>query len=326
MSIRDTWRWLGAETIKEPIVAWRGWNFCETSEKLMLLRSVVNRDYIWTPFEPAAGSVDGRHGIHAYKSREDAAGKYAVWGSVYLWGKIAEHERGYRAEFAYPKELWAPLDEGDLARLRDNYGVPVHQQNPFDFFPVTRASGGFSIPQVLEVFIDTLYDRDVIESSGYVRLFYKGMALNPGKTNMHNGGWLQSPTKMLVQGMRCTVLERGALVPITDPVYWDTIVRVVLMNKLYWESPLAVVVDPAAWFAAGDFSKLPPEIQTKLAANWSSQFTGTLDPSGLNLPPKITGLLIESQMPFSVDFIFSRPQPDREISCVLLGGRVVAVV
>lgn len=29
-----------------------------------------------------------------------------IRGEVYLWGKIVEHEFGYRAEFAYPKKLY----------------------------------------------------------------------------------------------------------------------------------------------------------------------------------------------------------------------------
>jgi len=46
-----------------------------------------------------------------------------VWGTVKIWGRIIEHELGYRAEFAYPAELWCEDLElaGILAPL---YGVP----------------------------------------------------------------------------------------------------------------------------------------------------------------------------------------------------------
>ena len=44
-------------------------------------------------------------GIHAYKARpEDNAywSSWEVFGRVALWGKVIEHEYGYRAQFAYP--------------------------------------------------------------------------------------------------------------------------------------------------------------------------------------------------------------------------------
>ena len=34
--------------------------------------------------------------------------KYAIHGEVYLWGKVVEHELGWRAQFAYPKSLFLP--------------------------------------------------------------------------------------------------------------------------------------------------------------------------------------------------------------------------
>src|SRR3990172_1599475 len=46
-------------------------------------------------------------GIYAYKSRPEDNGSWAwsVYGRVALWGKIIEHEDGYRAQFAYPVEF-----------------------------------------------------------------------------------------------------------------------------------------------------------------------------------------------------------------------------
>jgi hypothetical protein len=46
-------------------------------------------------------------GVYAAKNSEHiykcGYGKFAVHGEVYLWGRVVEHERGWRAEFAYPK-------------------------------------------------------------------------------------------------------------------------------------------------------------------------------------------------------------------------------
>jgi preprotein translocase subunit YajC len=36
--------------------------------------------------------------------------KLGVHGEVYLWGTVVEHERGWRAEFAYPKTLFLSAD------------------------------------------------------------------------------------------------------------------------------------------------------------------------------------------------------------------------
>jgi hypothetical protein len=35
---------------------------------------------------------------------------FGVHGEVYLWGKVVEHERGWRAQFAYPKTLFLAAD------------------------------------------------------------------------------------------------------------------------------------------------------------------------------------------------------------------------
>ena len=37
--------------------------------------------------------------------------KFGVHGEVYLWGRVVEHERGWRAQFAYPKALFLAADK-----------------------------------------------------------------------------------------------------------------------------------------------------------------------------------------------------------------------
>ena len=73
----------------------------------------------------------------AYASRQEA---WLVGGRVALWGRIIEGTLGYRAEFAYPAELWVlppavfgragPVVAAELAAdliraLRSRYGVQV---------------------------------------------------------------------------------------------------------------------------------------------------------------------------------------------------------
>jgi len=48
-----------------------------------------------------------------------------VMGSVDLWGRVVETENGFRAQYAYPKELW--LLEDHLEELSWTYGVPVRR-------------------------------------------------------------------------------------------------------------------------------------------------------------------------------------------------------
>ncbi len=46
-----------------------------------------------------------------------------VFGQVSLWGRIIETTKGFRAQYAYPKELW--LLDNSLEELGFIYGVPV---------------------------------------------------------------------------------------------------------------------------------------------------------------------------------------------------------
>ena len=73
---------------------------------------------------------DCQCGIHAYSKSVplDPSDKPYAAGEVYLWGKVIVHERGYRAQFAYPKKLYV-IDGGPRAdKIADalswTYGVP----------------------------------------------------------------------------------------------------------------------------------------------------------------------------------------------------------
>lgn len=89
----------------------------------------------WAPGEPMTGKVPdyGDEGIWAFKDKSRALGKAissascparTVYGSVKLWGKVVEHEIGYRAEYAKVVSLedTFPSDNKMLAVLRERYG------------------------------------------------------------------------------------------------------------------------------------------------------------------------------------------------------------
>jgi len=94
------------------------------------LHSVLMRDYIWHPDEPASGDVR-THGIYSFqdviRSKEEYGYDSSVsgpllLGKVKIWGEIVEHEAGYRSQFG----KIVSLDYGDpelLDKLRKIYRV-----------------------------------------------------------------------------------------------------------------------------------------------------------------------------------------------------------
>lgn len=57
---------------------------------------------------------DCRCGVYAAKKpeqlRQFGYSDRGIQGEVYLWGTVVEHRLGWRAQFAYPKSLFLPLD------------------------------------------------------------------------------------------------------------------------------------------------------------------------------------------------------------------------
>jgi hypothetical protein len=108
---------VGATT--EPIVAWRAWALTGHRDGTeLLLRPVAGRSRPWRPMEPAeaackharlhgAPNVDcscGLHGTHDVEILRRTRCP-AVLGRVAFWGRVIEHELGYRAQFGYPQRL-----------------------------------------------------------------------------------------------------------------------------------------------------------------------------------------------------------------------------
>ncbi len=137
---------------REPIIGWRQWNFMYPH----FLASLGN-DTIYVPREKVEARCEpysligtsvhqqqSPHltctcGIHAYKEkltllrqiRHEMAipaiysGLRLVYGEINLWGKVIEHEDGYRAQFGYPKRLWCTTAIEPLAGwIGYIYGVP----------------------------------------------------------------------------------------------------------------------------------------------------------------------------------------------------------
>ncbi len=134
------------ETCVFALTGWRRWVTPMFQELLL-----SNNRTIWAPYEKLeakclasgfAGLVNkncaGIHcgcGIYAYKKQQDAEwGENRpetdnhIWGEVWLWGRVVEHQTGYRAQYAYPKSL---VDTGGIARrLATVYGCEVITVTP----------------------------------------------------------------------------------------------------------------------------------------------------------------------------------------------------
>jgi hypothetical protein len=103
----------------EPVHAWRSWTLAGSRDGLRVrLMPIAGDGRPWPPRRPAAGScrrhrthvvphLDCTCGLHAVgdPDRLRQARDPAVFGSVALWGRVVEHEHGFRAELGYPQRL-----------------------------------------------------------------------------------------------------------------------------------------------------------------------------------------------------------------------------
>jgi hypothetical protein len=99
-------------------VGWRAWSLRRERDGRLLLGSVFGWGEPWLPATPAAAACPRSHrapdpsctcGLHAASDPgllpTVLDGDVAVVGTVSLWGRVIEHESGYRAEHAYPSSL-----------------------------------------------------------------------------------------------------------------------------------------------------------------------------------------------------------------------------
>jgi hypothetical protein len=111
---------LPVETATEPVNAWRAWALTGRRDgSHLLLRPVVGRGRPWLPRRPAEagcrmlgpfheapdpGCSCGLHGTHGLDLLRRTRCP-AVLGRVALWGRVIEHELGFRARYGYPQRL-----------------------------------------------------------------------------------------------------------------------------------------------------------------------------------------------------------------------------
>ena len=97
-------------------------------------------------------------GVYAARSldqlRDIGYAAFAIYGEVYLWGVVIEHELGWRAQFAYPKNLVVPFEmmpvdekeaESHLEALV-SYGVDVFVDDGERHIPLWKRGSGYESP------------------------------------------------------------------------------------------------------------------------------------------------------------------------------------
>ena len=144
----------------EAVDGWRAWSVVEHGGELRL--SSLTRAETWEPTEPFVATCPRRR--HSAPARTCSCGVYAgaepealaclgkiagaAVGQVSLWGRIAEHRRGYRAAIAYPSRLRLVC----VACLGESVGTPATRidrdpSTPARLLPLCEAhSAGRTLP------------------------------------------------------------------------------------------------------------------------------------------------------------------------------------
>ncbi len=104
------------------IIAWRAWRIREDG----LLASIHIDKTLWFPGAVVSGVVDAICGVHGFKSQQDAIDCAKSWaippptivGQIALWGKVIEHEWGYRGSYARVHSIDIIFPQAHTVRLR----------------------------------------------------------------------------------------------------------------------------------------------------------------------------------------------------------------
>lgn len=195
---------------------------------------------------------------------------------------------------------------------------------------------------IVEVVNEVLFDSERLGTAPSLRLFTNPLGSTvPGTqirkirrdTNMWLAGQLPSSQRFLVKGISCIFLDRAdEVVPVTDTIYWAATLDFCVNQKIYWNSPVAHVVDPVILTTPEQWAGLSVNQKQALEKRFASQLTVPFVPAnrilmhGLpedikesNLPPEIDGVLIDHQQPFDVFVHHDGQWPGCRIYCALTG-------
>jgi hypothetical protein len=106
------------ERSAEPVVAWRAWRLRREGVGALRLQPAF-RGPPWGPLEPVRARCVRRRrhdapkrrctcGLYGFRDGSEVGlggTRLAAVGQVSMWGRVVEHDLGFRAEFAYPARL-----------------------------------------------------------------------------------------------------------------------------------------------------------------------------------------------------------------------------
>jgi hypothetical protein len=107
------------DSLAEPIVAWRAWTIAgSTDGSLVRLLPIAGDHRPWPTRQPVVAACRRSHG-HVVPGVSCTCGVHATRhpgllrrardpgaiGTVALWGRVVEHELGFRASLGYPQRL-----------------------------------------------------------------------------------------------------------------------------------------------------------------------------------------------------------------------------
>lgn len=155
---------------------------------------------------------------------------FAIYGEVYLWGTVVEHELGWRAEFAYPKSLVVPFEmiPVDANEAQNHlqalvaYGVDIFIDDGEEQIPLWKKSTGYELAG-----LD--YLQKVASGQVEVALPIAVLKEDPRRHILHqNGRAVKHSGKIVFTNAR---LPANARHPITDQLKAPHVVAVVFDLK-----------------------------------------------------------------------------------------------
>ena len=158
--------------------------------------------------------------VHALRLQLPGGPVGRAWGAVKIWGRVIEHESGYRAEFAYPSHLYCS-DAKLASRVAALYGVPC------DYRPAKHREP-LPSPKVSSATMDPSEDRQLFSHEhsqdwGVVvigmLLFFLSVALQVGGVTTH------PPAEPAVEQREDTQRPAVEGVPFAAPAGWRTETR-----------------------------------------------------------------------------------------------------
>ena len=136
----------------EALTGWKSWKWREG--EYLLTSPTYGTAHPWCPDTAhQARCLDGckevpheHHtcGVYAGDTIEQARNYGAIYGQVYGWGRYVRGDKGWRAQFAYPKSFHLTNDQAHLVEYLRRYHCPIYVEQPMLIY--NPAEDGYDSP------------------------------------------------------------------------------------------------------------------------------------------------------------------------------------